>query len=53
MTRPHTRSAIDYAAFPDGAGFCHDKDHSLKDGLVPAPGIPVCGENLGLIDFTA
>ena len=53
MTRPHTRSAIDYAAFPDGAGFCHDKDHSLKDGLVPAPGVPVCGENLGLIDFTA
>lgn len=53
MTRPGTSSAIDYAAFPDGRGFCHDKDHTANDSLVPAPGIPVCGENLGLIDFTA
>jgi hypothetical protein len=53
VTREHTGSAIDYAAYPNGAGFCHDKDHNAKDDLVPAPGVPVCGANLGLINFTS
>lgn len=53
VTGARTGSAIDYAAYPDGAGFCHDKDHNAKDDLVPAPGVPACGENLGLIDFTS
>jgi hypothetical protein len=53
MTRESTGSAIDYAAFSDGAGFCHGADHNAKDDLVPAPGVPVCGESLGLISFTS